>query len=340
MKLLLVKLSSFGDVVHTFPAVTDLKAARPDVTVDWAVEEAFAPVAALHPGIGRVHPVSYRRLRWPPGRWPALLSSLAGLRKGFRDGGYDLVLDAQGLLKSVMVARLADAPIAGLDRASAREPLAAKAYRHGYRVPRDLHAVERTRRLFAAALGYEPSGEGRYGLPPPAAPSIPGLPARYAVFLHSASWRSKLWAEENWQKLARRLAAGGLPVVLPWGSAAEKARADRIAAGIDGAVVLPRVLAGAELASVIAGAAVAVGLDTGLMHLAAAFAVPGVWLYGPTDPGLTGPYGPGQTVIAATAPSAPCRKRDCSHADGSPPCMASVDYARVDAAVTERLVAG
>jgi heptosyltransferase-1 len=334
MKLLLVKLSSFGDVVHTFPAVTDLRKARPDVEIDWAVEEAFAPVAALHPAVSKVIPVAYRRLRWPPGRWSALATSLVELRRSLHDTGYDLVLDAQGLIKSAAVARLAGAPVAGLDRASAREPAASRAYARRFAVERNLHAVERTRRLFAAALGYASAGEGAYGLPPPSAPPVPGLPPRYVLLLHSASWPSKLWAEDRWRRLAAWLAANGRSVVLPWGTEAEKARAARIAAGLSAATVLPEVLSGAGLAALIAGAELSIGLDSGLMHLSAALGVPGIWLYGPTDPGLTGPYGPGQIVVQSKDPAAPCRTRDCAHGSR---CMDGVDFDRVAVAASRRL---
>lgn len=334
MKLLLVRLSSFGDVVHTFPAVTDLRKARPDIAIDWAVEESFAPVAALHPAVATVIPVAHRRLRWPPGRWPALAASFLALRRRLRAGRYDLVLDAQGLMKSAAVARLAGAPVAGLDAASAREPAASRTYARSFAVERNLHAVERTRRLFAAALDYDLAGEGDYGLSRSASSSLPGLERPYVLLVHSASWPSKLWPEERWHRLAERLAASGRSSLLPWGTASEKARAERIAAGIPGARVLPEVLSGGALAALIAGAELSVGLDSGLMHLSAALGVPGIWLYGPTDPGLTGPYGPGQLVIASTDPRAPCRTRDCAHGTR---CMDGVDFDRVAAAVGARL---
>jgi heptosyltransferase-1 len=334
MKVLIVRLSSFGDVVHTYPALTDLARARPEVEIDWLVDEGLAALAGLHPAVGNVVGYAERRLRWPPTRWPARFRARSGLRRRLRQGGYDLVVDLQGLLKSALVARLAGAPVVGYDAQSIREPMASRFYARRYAVAKDLHAVERNRRLLAAALGYEVAdATGAFGLKPDAGAVADGLPERFCLFVHSASWPSKLWSEENWRRLAERLSAQGIDIVLPWGNEGEKARAERIAAGIASCHVLPGRLDGFALAGAVRRAQFAVGLDSGLMHLATALAVPGVWLFGPTDPGLTGPYGPGQMIIVSTSPDAPCRTRDCGHAKASRRCMDLVDFERVAAAV-------
>jgi heptosyltransferase-1 len=337
MRLLVVKLSSFGDVIHTFPAITDLKAARPDIEVDWLVEESLAPFVALHPGVATIHTLAFRRLRKPPSRWPQLVSATARLRKTLRGRNYDLVIDLQGLMKSALPARLAG-PVIGYDAASAREPAATRLYSRRFAVPREMHAVERTRRLLAAAVGYPvPDGPGRYDIAAagPPDPAL-GLPPRYAMVMHAASWPTKLWPEEHWRQMLPGLAGAGRGIVFPWGSPDEKTRADRLASGIPGAVVLPRMMAGSELAAVIAGAELAVGLDSGLMHLAAALEVPGVWLYGPTDPGLTGPYGEGQTVIQSTWGKAPCRRRTCTDTPGGDCCMRAIGVEAVALAVSRK----
>ena len=334
MKVLIVKLSSFGDVIHTFPAVSDLAAAVPGVAIDWLVDEAFAPLVRLHPAVALVHAIAWRRLRWPPARWPDFVGGLAAHRRHLTARGYDHVVDLQGLMKSALAARLAGVPVAGYDRGSAREPAAARLYRHRHVVAKGAHAVERSRRLLAAAIGYPvPAGPGRFGLAVPPRPAIDGLPAGYVLVAHAASWATKLWPEERWRALLGRLAGEGRGMVLPWGNEAERARAEGLAAGIPGAFVLPRVLAGAELAGVIGHADRAVGLDSGLMHLAAALGVPGVWLFGPTDPGLTGPYGAGQTVIRSSYPEAPCRRRTCDREPGGLCCMSAIAVAAVAAAV-------
>jgi len=325
MRLLVVKLSSFGDVIHTFPAITDLRAARPDIEIDWLVEESLAPFVALHPGVASIHTLAFRRLRKPASNWPRLASETARLRSRLQARRYDLVVDLQGLMKSALPARLAG-PVSGYDAGSAREPAAARLYRRRFAVAKNMHAVERTRRLLAAAVGYPaPDRSGEYGIAVDGAsdPAL-GLPSRYAMVMHAASWVTKLWPEDHWRVLLPKLAGAGRGIVFPWGNGDEKARAERLASGVPGAMVLPRMMAGAELARVIAGADLAVGLDSGLMHLAAALRVPGVWLYGPTDPGLTGPYGEGQTVIRSTWPKAPCRRRTCTDTPGGDCCMRAI----------------
>jgi len=339
MKVLIVRLSSFGDVVHTYPALTDLALTRPEVEIDWLVDESLAAFAGLHPAVNHTVGYAERLLRWPPTRWPGRFRARSELRNRLRLADYDLVVDLQGLLKSASVARLAGAPIGGYDARSIREPMASRFYARRYAVAKDLHAVERNRRLLAAALGYEVADEaGAFGLNPGVGAPVGGLPERFCLFVHSASWPSKLWPEENWRRLAERLSAQDMAIVLPWGSEEEKARAERIATGSASRHVLPRRLDGVALAGVVRWARFAVGLDSGLMHLAAALGVPGVWLFGPTDPGLTGPYGPGQRIVASTSPDAPCRTRDCGHAEAGRRCMDLVDFERVAAAVDTVLV--
>ena len=334
MRVLIVKLSSFGDVIHTFPAVTDLAAAVPGVEIDWLVDESLATLPPLHPAVAGVFPIAWRKLRWPPSRWPGFVGGLADLRARLRARRYDRVVDLQGLMKSAVAARLAGRPVSGYDADSAREPVATRLYRSRFPVAKGEHAVERSRKLLAAAVGYAvPAAPGVFGLSVPPRPDIPGLPERYVLVAHAASWPSKLWPEERWRALMERLAGEGRSMVLPWGNEAEKARAARLAAGIPGAFVLPGVLGGAALAGVLGHADRAAGLDSGLMHFAAALGVPGVWLFGPTDPGLTGPYGAGQTVVRSTFPEAPCRRRTCDRQPGGLCCMSAIATDAVAAAL-------
>ncbi|WP_421724380.1 lipopolysaccharide heptosyltransferase I [Bauldia sp.] len=335
MKVLIVKLTSFGDVVHTFPAVTDLAAARPGVEIDWLVDESFAPFVALHPAVTTVHSLAQRRLRARPTNWPRLVGESARLGRALRRRRYDHVVDMQGLMKSALPALLAGRGVAGLDAASARESAASRLYARRIGVPRAMHAVERSRRLLATAVGYPvPAGQGRYGLSVSKGGAQRfGVEAPYAVAIHSASWETKLWPERNWRALLTEMTAGGRAVVLPWGSPNEMARAQRLAVDIAGVHVLPEVLSGDALTSVIAGADLAVGLDSGLMHLAAALDVPGVWMFGPTDPGLTGPYGRAQTVIASTYPEAPCRRKTCDREARGHCCMEAIGVDEVRDAI-------
>ena len=284
-RILFVKTSSLGDVVHNCPAVSDAARRFPGAEIDWIVEEAFAGVAAMQACVRRVMPIALRRWRNAPWR-PAVWTAVGNFRRELAAQRYDEVIDTQSLLKSALVAACAHGTRHGMDRASAREPLAARFYDVVHEVPRALHAVERNRRLTAAALGYALDAEVDYGLRPPALTAQ----APYAVFLTMTSRAEKLWPEALWVELAH---AVGMPVVLPWGSAAERARAERIARGAAQAR-LPQRMALDALASLFANAKAVVGLDTGLTHLAAALGVPTVGIYCGSNPGLTGLYGLGR----------------------------------------------
>lgn len=309
MRVLLIKTSSMGDVIHTLPAVTDAHRAIPGIQFDWVVEEGFAEIPAWHPAVAQVIPAAIRRWRKTP-----LKTMRSGEWKNFRqrlkDTRYDLVIDAQGLLKSALLTRYAHGPVVGLDRTSAREPLASRFYQRGIDVPWGQHAVERVRQLFAAALGYPlPSGIGDYGLE---RDYFSGAPAArpYVLFLHGTTWASKHWPELYWRRLAELAVERSLEVRLPWGNPVEKARAERIAAQLDGVQVLPPMqLAG--VARIIAGASACVAVDTGLGHLAAALDVPTISLFGPTNAGFTGAYGRSQIHLASDFPCAPCMQKRC-----------------------------
>jgi heptosyltransferase I len=281
-RILFVKTSSLGDVVHHCPAVSDAARAMEGAQIDWVLEEAFAGVARLHRAVGRVIPVALRRWRRAPWR-ASVWSEVAEFRRELRIERYDAVIDTQGLLKSALVSRLAFGTKHGMDRASARERIAARFYDVAHAVPRALHAVERNRRLTAAALGYSLDAVPEYGLKP-ASGAAEGA---YAVLLTMTSRADKLWPEERWIELGRALA---LPVVLPWGSAAERERAERVARGI-GQAVVPQRMALDALAALLSNAKGVVGLDTGLTHLAAALGVATVGIYCGSDPALTGLHG-------------------------------------------------
>jgi heptosyltransferase-1 len=293
--VLVVKLSSLGDVIHTLPALEDAAAALPGLTLDWVVEEAFAEIPAWHGAVERVIPVAIRRWRRRPLRdftgpeWRAA-------RKSLREQTYDAVIDAQGLLKSAFIARLVAAPRYGMDRASAREPLAALAYDHPVHVPREMHAVERSRLLFARALGYpQPKTLGEYGLDGAVSAAAGDLPPGL-LFFHGTARAEKQWPEQQWIALAQLAAEAGYRVWLPWGNDEELQRARRIAGSGSHTEVLPRMNL-QQIAGLLQRARGAVAVDTGLGHLAAALAVPTVSLYGPTRTSLVGTYGRNQVHL-------------------------------------------
>jgi heptosyltransferase-1 len=313
LRVLLIKTSSLGDVIHTLPALTDAARALPGVRFDWVVEEGFAEIPGWHPAVDEVIPVAIRR--WRKHLWQTFKNGeWRRFKRRLNETPYDLVIDAQGLVKSAWLTRYVKAPVVGLDKASAREPLASRFYDRTCAVAREQHAVERVRQLFAQALGYElPAGLGDYGLDRTRLldATVPGVP--FVLFLHGTTWATKHWPELYWRQLAERMGEQGLQVRLPWGNPVEKARAERIADGLEHAQVLPRLnLAG--VARVLAGAQACVAVDTGIGHLAAALDVPTLSLFGPTNPGLSGAYGKSQVHLAGDYPAcAPCLQKKCTY---------------------------
>jgi len=307
-KILLIKTSSMGDVIHNLPVVSDIRSHLPGARIDWVVEESFAGIPRLHPGVAEVIPVAVRRWR------KTLLS--AGTRAGMRAFGrrlreteYDVVLDTQGLIKSAVIARVACGLRCGYAWESAREPAAALGYDRTFHVSKSLHAVERNRLLAAQVFGYAPQARVDYGIRAPAV-ALPWLPAgRYAVLLHATSRDDKLWPEADWVALGQHFNRSGLACILPWGGAHEEERSRRLAAAIAQSMV-PPALGLEQLAALLAGAEVTVGVDTGLTHLAAALEVPVVALYCTTRPALTGVYTSGQGINLG--------------GEGGPPGLASV----------------
>jgi heptosyltransferase-1 len=287
-RILLIKTSSLGDVVHNLPVVADIAAALPGAAIDWVVEESFAAIPQLHPRVSCVLPVAVRR--WRRALWnPAVWSELRAFTGTLRAQHYDAVIDTQGLFKSAWIARVANGVRHGLDRKSSREPLG-WFYDQTHHVPWGQHAVERNRRLAAEALGYTLSAPAQYGIAA-TAQTFDWLDAGrpHAVLLHATSAARKLWPEEHWIELGKALAAQGISSVLPWGTASEQERSSRLAQQIPQAVV-PGRLDIAALAALLAQARVVVGTDTGLTHLAGALGVPTIGIYCATDPAATGLY--------------------------------------------------
>jgi heptosyltransferase-1 len=309
-RVLFVKLSSLGDVVHHFPAVSDLRAHRPDIGIDWAVEEAYAPLVRLHPAVREVIGVGFRRLKASP-LSPSAWGTLSDTRRALRARPYDYIVDTQGLIKSAAVARVAKGPVFGFDRASARERAAARFYDVGLAVAKGLHAVERNRRLVGSVFGYVPAGPPDYGLgalPPPPA----WVPQQdYVVALHASSRADKRWPRENWMALASRLASEGITVIYPGGNRQEREEAARLAAASPGAVAAPS-MSLTDAAALLAHAVGVVGVDTGLTHLAVALGCPTVGLYVATDPGLTGLSG-GARAVSLGGPGRVPRAEDVAH---------------------------
>jgi heptosyltransferase-1 len=286
-RILVVKTSSMGDIVHALPAVTDIRRHLPQVQIDWLLEKSFASIPALHPAVGQVWPMAWRKWRralWQAETWHAM----GELRRGLRHAHYDCVLDLQGLLKSALWARQAGSPCMGYDRHSIREPLASALYAGVAPVSRDLHAIDRCRRLVAAHLGWAaPESPPDFGIRAPQGDWL--APERRVVLIPCASRPEKFWPIGRWRQVLQACEARGLTAVVLWGNELEQRNAQEIAAG--SSAVVPPFLSIRDTAAVLGGAALIVGLDTGFTHLGAAMAVPTVGIYCDHEPGLTGVTG-------------------------------------------------
>ena len=291
MRILLVKTSSLGDVIHNLPVVSDLRLSFPEAQIDWCVEEGFANIPRLHPAVDQVLPVAIRRWRRQLGSL-ATWRELSDFRRRLGATTYDFVLDTQGLLKSALITRLASGKRFGYAAEATREPLAARFYDATFVIPRNAHAVERNRWLAAAAFDYPVDLPLDYGILAPTIDSPWLSGARLVILLTATSRDDKLWDERHWCTLAQALLKRGLTPVLPAGNALERGRVERIAAAVEGVIVAPP-LTLLQVAALLARARLAIGVDTGLAHLAAALRVPVIALYIATDPALTGVYGTG-----------------------------------------------
>lgn len=291
LRVLIVKTSSMGDIVHALPVVHDILSRHPGAQIDWLVEEAYADIVRAHPGVRRVIAVQLRRWRrqfWRAGvrrEWRQWKTALRAER-------YDAVIDLQGLVKSALIARLARGPLYGLSWASAREALAPLFYAHRQktRLRRTEAAVPRYRALVGWALGDVPQGAPHYGLSlPPRRPQWLDADRPYAVLLSATAKERKLWEETRWIALGQALAAQGVRCVFAWGNASERQRAQRLAAAVDAAdagsaLAAPAAFALGEWMQVLRAAAVVIGVDTGLLYLAAAVGTPAVAIYTGSSP--------------------------------------------------------
>jgi heptosyltransferase I len=286
--ILLVKTSSLGDVIQNLPVVTDIMRYVTAPEIDWVVEEAFAAIPRLHPGVRRVIPVATRR--WRKGlASQAVWSDFSAFKRRLQENTYDVVLDTQGLIKSGFITWLARGTHYGYDRQSAWEPLATLSYDRTFAVSPHLHAVIRNRSLAAQAFGYAITDAVDYGIaaPSPLPAWLPSGP--YAVLLHATSRNDKAWPVASWVGLGKSLNSRGLQCVFPGGTKAELEAARGLAAAIPNAIA-PDVMSLADVAALLAGATVVVGVDTGLTHLAAALGTSVVGLYCATEPSENGVY--------------------------------------------------
>ncbi len=290
MRILIVKLSSLGDVVHTLPVVADIHAARPGAVVDWVVEPAFAPLLRRVDGIAEVIECDLRR--WTRTGWwrPAVRAEMRAFVARLRRERYDAVIDLQGLTKSALIARLVRGPtfaLANRTEGASHEWPARFLATHAIRVEPHSHALDRARELVARSLGASTTAMPSFGLDRATRRSADD--ERTVVFIHGTSRDDKLWPEASWIELGRRLVAEGWTVALPQAGEAERERATRIAAAIGpAAIVWPAMDIGAFVDRLATVGAV-VGVDSGPSHIATALGLRHVQIYNFPTAWRTGP---------------------------------------------------
>ncbi|HOY70819.1 MAG TPA: lipopolysaccharide heptosyltransferase I [Methylotenera sp.] len=284
-RILLIKTSSLGDVIHNCPVIHDIHKHFVDAHIDWVVEESFADIPRMHAGVNQVYTVAMRRWRkqlFKQKTW----QEISQFKQQIQQNQYDIIIDTQGLLKSALISKLAKGVKHGYDKASIREPIASNFYDVTHACSYQQHAVTRNRTLVALSLGYTPPTDApNYGLSAVKLASVPA--GKYVIGLHGTSKESKLWPTLHWINLGKALAEHGYQLVLPWASAEEESRANVIKAALSNATVLDKLTIG-QLAVVINHTQAAVGVDTGLSHLAAALDIPTIAIYTDTNPALTG----------------------------------------------------
>lgn len=343
MKVLIVKISALGDVVHALPVLAYLKSADPAVEIDWLMEKSFAPLLEGHPLIRRVHALAMKA--WRQQGWKQAVVGTLGVIRALRRERYDLVLDLQGNSKSGLFTLISGAPLrVGFDRDGVREwPNLLATNRRIPLTAADHHIGDRA---LALARGGLPGGSAA-----PLAGPLPvdaqalakieallaeqGLIGNPLVVLHyGTTWTTKLWPLESWEQLAALLAEKGLRPILTWGNADEETAARAIFAASEGrAVIWPR---GSlkELVALLSRVDLVVGADTGPVHIAAAVDTPTVSIYRVTDARRNGPRGDKHIRLQVDLPCSPCLKKACERDNE---CGAKITVEQVLDAVLARL---
>lgn len=332
LRVLVVKLTSMGDTLHLLPALSDLRQNYPKVQVDWMIEDSFHEIPAWHPSVKRTIPVSTRR-------WRSL--TISNIREFFsfiklvRIESYDVIIDAQGLMKSALLARFAKRVSSGerigMSSNSIKEKPAARLYQRKIDIDQKLHAIDRLRELFAQAFDYSVLNSAvdyaidldrqRQSESRQTSNSVTSE-QDHIVFIPSTTWASKHLPQKLWMELSQRVLEHDYQIKISWGNQAERQRAEEIADNQPGVEVLPK-LSLSELAQRLLTAKGAISVDTGLGHLAAALDVPIVSVYGATDAKLTGAIGSASIMLQAEYNCSPCLLKKCDKLTPdvkTPPC--------------------
>lgn len=283
MRILVIRLSALGDIVHALPALTDLRRAFPQATIDFAVDERFVDIARLHGHVDQVLSFPLKRWKRNIGRlqtWRELCSTL----RSFRSTRYDRVIDVHGITKSAVLCWLASSDFrAGPDGTYSPDWLPPKIYNYPCRPESWTPRTQWIRQIAAQAMQLDIKGPADFGLRLQWRPSRAGS----IVLVTNTAGSERMWSHDKWLGLARQLCEMPYPMILPWGTPQERERVDRIIneLGHRNCVAGPTQSIGAWAAD-LSQARLVVGVDTGLLHIAAALGTPCVGIFTHSDPTL------------------------------------------------------
>lgn len=303
VKHLIVKTSSLGDIVHMLPALTDAAKQVPEASFDWVTESGFSEIPAWHPNVDQVIQNSLRRWRKEIFR-KASWSGFSAFKRELKQTPYNKAIDSQGLVKSAMIARMSQGETWGYDKHSIRDPFASRLYQNTVSVPYKEHAVTRNRLMLAKSLGYSIddlpldygiAGNSDFESALEQLSKELAIPQKFIMALHGTSRKAKEWPVENWELFIQEVGAIGYSVLFPWGNDEELARANYLSEKYEMAMTLPRCSL-TTLSGLIEKASAVIGMDTGLMHIAAALDKKGIGIYPVTEPKLSGALAPSDLI--------------------------------------------
>lgn len=302
MRVLIVKISSMGDIIHTLPAITDASHKFPNILFDWVIEETFSEIPAWHPYIHQIIPI---KLRFWKQKWYKVKSwkEYCQYIKLLNNYKYDLIIDAQGLLKTSLFVtnNIISGTKHGMDFSSSKEPISCLFYHKRHYINKQQHAIERIRQLFSYSLQYPlPLNTGQYNIKHHFTDQNNFTYFNpYLIFFHSTTQPKKQWPEPYWSFLLKKAMKLGLQVKIPFWTKPEESLAKRLQKYSNQIIILPKLTLN-EIAVQIIKSIATISVDTGLSHLSAALNQPNLTLYGPTDPTLIGTYGNNQIILQSS----------------------------------------
>jgi heptosyltransferase I len=323
MRILIVKISAMGDVLHALPVLDYLKQASPGCEIDWVVEETFVNLLSGNPLISRLHIVNFKKWKQKPFS-PATLKEILAARNGLADRDFDLVIDIQGNIKSGLVTWLSGCRRrVGFCRADAQESLNTLFINRKIALrPDDRHITDQYLRIASATFDLDFSDLELHSdvcTRSEDNQAAEDLLKRYrqdgpVILIHTGTtWQTKFWYESGWIELGRSISATfpGSVLLFSWGNDSERSAAERISVAVGGQAVMLEKLTIMRLAALVKKVNLVMGGDTGIVHLAAAAGTPTVSYYRSSNGLRSGPRGERHAVIQAPMACACCFRTRC-----------------------------